>query len=285
VLNRAEPVDVVIAPTVDAFVERYVRRERPVVVRGGLADWLPMQRWTLDHLKAAGGARRVKIGVSNSGVFVNYAERLNLGVDPEIAFAEVVDGIFSSSKGAENRRLHQEPLEGWGALDEESTPIRYITRPVMAKNIWMGSAGNVTKAHYDTEDNINVQLRGRKEFFLFPAAQLDALYPRSAWDYMSNFSRVDITAPDLARYPRFSRATPMRAVTEPGDFLYIPIYWWHQVHTLEASLNVNFWCVARTRQAMRWNGLRYWPRIVKDGYLLAHVARTLRGSIESHVRG
>jgi hypothetical protein len=243
-----------------------------------------MGKWTLEHLKATSGTRRVKVGVSKTGLFVNYADRLKTGVDPELPLADVIDTIFSGAKDDGNLRLHQESLDGWGILDVESPAIRYITRPVIAKNIWMGSAGNVTKAHYDTEDNINVQLRGRKEFILFPGTQLDELYPRSAWDYMSNFSSVEIASPDLGRHPRFRGATPMRAIIEPGDFLYIPIYWWHQVHTLEASLNVNFWWQSGTRQAMRWNGLRYWPRMAKDGYLHTHLARTLRRSIESHVR-
>ena len=64
---------------------------------------------------------------------------------------------------------------------------------------------------------------------------------------MSNFSRVEIEEPDLARCPRFSRATPLRAILEPSDFLYLPIYWWHQFRKLEASLNVNFRWQARPR--------------------------------------
>jgi hypothetical protein len=279
--DTAAPVEVVVAPSVEEFTERHVRRERPVVVRGGLSDWPPMRAWTLDYLKAACGERKVKVGVSKTGVYVNYADRLKVGVDPEIRFADVIDNVFSPATGADKHRLHQEPLDSWGSLRDEATPIRYITRRVILKNIWMASAGNVTKAHYDTEDNVNVQLRGKKEFILYPSSQLDALYPRRPWEYMSNFSRVEIAAPDLARYPRFRDATPMRAVLEPGDFLYIPIYWWHQVHTLEPSLNVNFWWQSTLRQAARRNGVRYWPRMARDGYLHSHVVQTVVRSLQS----
>jgi hypothetical protein len=135
---------------------------------------------------------------------------------------------------------NQESLDSWDALKEEFPPIRHVLRKLLTKNIWMASAGNVTGMHYDTEDNINVQLLGRKEIILFPSAQLDELYPRSVWDYQSNFGRVDIASPDLSRYPRFSRATPLHVVLEPGDLIFIPIYWCHQFNTLEASLNVDF---------------------------------------------
>jgi Cupin-like domain len=281
--ENAAPVDVALAPSVEEFTERYVRRERPVVVRGGVKDWPPSYKWTPEYLKAMHGAHRVKIGVSTNGDYLAYAERLNIGVEPEVAFAEAIDGIFAPAHAQQKCRVHQESLDTWGALHEESAPIPYVLRKVIAKNIWMGSTGNVTKTHYDTEDNINVQIRGRKEIILFPSTQLDELYPRSAWDYMSNFSRVDLAAPDLTRYPRFSRATPFRAILEPGDFIYIPIYWWHEFHTLEASLNVNFWWQARAGQALRRPGVRYWPRMAKDGYLHRHILQTFRDVRESLV--
>ncbi|HEY4210267.1 MAG TPA: cupin-like domain-containing protein [Steroidobacteraceae bacterium] len=274
--ENATPVDIALAPSVDEFTERYVRPERPVVVRGAVGDWPPSHKWTPDYLKAMSGTRRVRIGLSTTGDYVAYADKLKIGTEPEVEFAKAIDGIFASDNVDQKSRVHQQPLDTWGPLNEESTPIPYIRRKLIAKNIWMGSRGNVTKLHYDTEDNINVQIRGRKEIILYPSTQLDELYPRSPWEYMANFSRVDIEKPDLSRFPLFSRATAWRAVLEPGDFLYIPIYWWHQFYTLEASINVNFWWQARAGQALRRQGVRYWPRMAKDGYLHTHIAQAIR---------
>jgi hypothetical protein len=277
----AVPVDIALAPSVQEFAERYVRDERPVIVRGGVGDWPPSYKWTPEYLKANYGTRRLKIGISTNGDYRDYAERLKVGVEPEVAFANAIDSIFAPTNPDWKCRVHQVSLDTWAALDEDSPPIPYVLRKVIAKNLWMGSAGNVTKIHYDMEDNINVQLRGRKEIILYPSTQFKELYPRSAWDYRSNFSRVEIAKPDLSRYPRFSRATPWRAVLEPGDFIYIPIYWWHQFHTLESSINVNFFWQARVGQALRRHGVRYWPRMARDRYLHAHIARMVRNSIES----
>jgi len=280
--ENAASVEIVVAPSVEEFAERYVRNERPVVVRGAVNDWPPMYKWTLEYLKSTYGERRVKIGVTKSGVpYKDYAERLKTGVEPEVTFAKAIDDIFTPTDADLKCRIHQETLDSWGPLHEESPPIRYVLRKLLTKNIWMGSTGNVTGMHYDTEDNINVQVRGRKEVILFSSAQLHELYPRSVWDYMSNFSRVDIATPDLSRYPRFSRATPLRAVLEPGDFIFIPIYWWHQFNTLEASLNVNFWWQATAGQALRRHGMRFWPRMARDGYLHTHILQTVRAAGES----
>jgi ribosomal protein L16 Arg81 hydroxylase len=67
----------------------------------------------------------------------------------------------------------------------------------------------------------------------------------------------------------------LRAILEPGDFIFIPIYWWHHFYTLEASLNVNFWWQASVGQALRRHGLRYWPRMARQGYLHVHIVRTV----------
>ena len=268
-------VDVVPAPSVEEFCERYVRRERPVIVRGAVGDWLPSSKWTPEHLKAMCGSSRVRGGVSPEGHHWEQADRTNGGVAPKIEFAKAIDNIFAPANTGQKCRVHQESLYNWDALEKESPPIRYVLGKIIAKNIWMGSAGNVTKTHYDMHDNINIQLRGRKEIILFPSAQLDELYPRRAWDYMSNFSRVEIAAPDLSRYPRFSRATPFRAILEPGDFIYIPIYWWHEFRTLEASLNVNFFWQLRPVQAFDRRGLRYWPRMARDRYLHRYITQQI----------
>ena len=84
----AAPVDVALAPSVEEFAERYVRHERPVIVRGGVRDWPPSYKWTPEYLKAMCGTRGIKIGVSKNGDYRDYAERLKIGVEPEVAFAE-----------------------------------------------------------------------------------------------------------------------------------------------------------------------------------------------------
>ena len=259
--ENAAPVDIAVAPSVEEFADRWVRHEQPVIVRDGLRGWPPRRKWSLEYLKEMSGTRRVKVGVSTDGGYVE--------------FARVIDDIFSPGDAAPKYRVHQISLKRWSTLDEDASPPPYVRGKIIARNIWMASTGNVTRTHYDMEDNINVQLRGRKEVILYPSTQLDELYPRSPWDYMSNFSGVEIESPDLSRFPLFRRATPLRAVLEPGDFLYLPIYWWHQFRTLEASLNVNFWWQPRTAQTLRRHGLRYWPRMARDGYLHVHVARTV----------
>ena len=55
---------------------------------------------------------------------------------------------------------------------------------------------------------------------------------------------VDFDSPDYDRFPKFAEAerNALVVVLEPGDVIYIPNMWWHQVESLSAINGlVNFW--------------------------------------------
>lgn len=59
-------------------------------------------------------------------------------------------------------------------------------------------------------------------------------------------SPVDITAPNLTRYPRFSdiQATAVTCTIEEGDVLFLPSFWWHEVNSSPSrgrNIAVNYW--------------------------------------------
>ena len=54
------------------------------------------------------------------------------------------------------------------------------------------------------------------------------------------YSRVrDLTEPDiLARFPRLDGLHIHRLTLTPGDVLFIPVGWWHQVTALDFSVTI-----------------------------------------------
>ena len=87
---------------------------------------------------------------------------------------------------------------------------------------------------------------GRKRFTLFPPDQLPNLYvgPLELTPGGLPTSLVKISAPDLERYPRFAQAWSVAetAELEPGDAVFIPNMWWHNVESLEPfNFLVNYW--------------------------------------------
>lgn len=72
--------------------------------------------------------------------------------------------------------------------------------------IWIGSDKAATPCHIDTYGcNLVAQIFGRKKWTLFPPDEMPNLYPtRIPYEESSVFSQVNITNPNLSRFPAFA---------------------------------------------------------------------------------
>ena len=111
--------------------------------------------------------------------------------------------------------------------------------PLVSVNLWYAAAGHLTPLHYDIFDNFLNQIIGRKRVTLFSPADIDYLYS-TAQDDAGNPVTVNPFDPDYEKFPRFRHATPMEFILEPGDTLYQPAGWSHQVEALDITVSVNF---------------------------------------------
>jgi len=105
---------------------------------------------------------------------------------------------------------------------------------------WIGPAGTVTPLHCDYDDNIFAQIWGTKRIFLSPPHHDEFLYPNQANAILFG-SPFDPEAPDFDRFPLARQATMIECVVNPGDMLYVPAGWYHQVRALTFSLSSNRW--------------------------------------------
>ena len=112
-------------------------------------------------------------------------------------------------------------------------------------SIWMGNKTRVS-IHHDIPDNIACVVTGKRRFTLFPPEQLPNLYigPLDFNPAGPAISMVDLHNPDWEKFPRFREALAhaRMAELEPGDAIFIPSLWWHQVDGLESfNVLVNYW--------------------------------------------
>lgn len=129
---------------------------------------------------------------------------------------------------------------GWS--EENVLPL---ATPGAVPRVWIGNASRVS-THYDASSNIAVVVAGRRRFSLFPPEQAANLYvgPLDVTMAGQPTSMVDIEAPDLARFPRFRDAVAAMQVAElePGDAIFVPSLWWHEVRaTGPLNVLVNYW--------------------------------------------
>lgn len=113
-----------------------------------------------------------------------------------------------------------------------------------AANLWISHRGVFTQSHFDELENFNIALAGRKRFVLSPPGFRE-YYPRSIVRGFGDKSRaVDFDNVSRERFPRLIPKLAQRreVILEPGQMLYLPLAWWHQVESLdELNINVNFW--------------------------------------------
>lgn len=120
----------------------------------------------------------------------------------------------------------------------------------------VGMEGNVTPTHYDEQENFFAQISGYKHCVLFPPDQFQGLYPYPVSHPCDRQSQVDIDDPDLDRFPKFRHVQAVETIVGPGEVLYIPMYWWHNIESVGAiqqqppsgsqydvpvTISVNFW--------------------------------------------
>jgi hypothetical protein len=229
---------------------------RPVVLAGAVAGWPAVavgresDERLFDYLKGfdAGQPAGVYVGPPDiEGRFFYGAttatENFRFGPAP---VAQILDRILSERTSPRPSSVYMQSAPVTSYLPGFAAENHLDLLPdAVAPRIWIGNR-TVTRAHYDLNANIACVIAGRRRVYLFPPEQLPNLYPGPFDRTIGGVpvSMVDILNPDLERYPRFAKARAvMRTVElEPGDALYIPYGWWHEIHALSpVNVLVNYW--------------------------------------------
>lgn len=239
------------------FQEEVVLACRPVVIRGLVANWPVTQaaqaspRALKEYLRAfdAGGRFEVYFGdpaiagkyYYNPGLAgFNFERRTMPLLEAMEAIAETVDrpGAKSVYVGSLPAR---EYLPGFAA----GNPMPLLGADT-GPRIWLGTASNVS-SHYDTFDNLACVIAGRRRFTLYAPELIGRLYVGPIDNTMAG-APVSLAASAPAGsakdFPLFDeiRDQALQAELQPGDALYLPKLWWHQVESLAAFNGlVNYW--------------------------------------------
>jgi len=142
-----------------------------------------------------------------------------------------------------------------GGRDPHGRPLENV-RGFQLPYIWLTEAGGVTPCHYDMYRNFYVQLRGRKHFLLLPPSAHAGLYPYPALHPAHRSARVTVrpgeapTQMEAQTYPLYSNLSAVETTLAPGEVLFIPAMWFHQVTAVDSSISVNMWSATHAIQAV-----------------------------------
>jgi hypothetical protein len=253
----AEFVQVAWPETSDAF-EAIVAKRLPVVFRGAAAEWPCTRRWTPTYLRERLFNKRVTATRTRAGRYQPDPEQGHYALEDmqEMPFGEFMDSIRGPGPGADDTTyyLHRQSLDKHLPELRDDVPIpSHIDRSAMLLvSLWMGPAGSVTPIHHDFTDNLFVQVQGRKRLLLYAPDPDYAFYRmpfrssnrRSSW-HISRVGTADSV--DLEAHPLFRDAEPIETVVEQGDIVFIPNFYWHEVHSLDSpSISLSYWWDERT---------------------------------------
>lgn len=248
-------------PVREAISRETLEREilpayRPVVFKAQVADW-PVVRAACQGdddlaawLKARSNDQPLETFIGDPGIdgrFFYNETMTGLNFDRgQASLSDLLDRLLACRDDPRSPSLYAGAAVANGCVPDFSTdhPLDLLDARAMAR-LWVGNAVTVS-IHYDLSDNIACVAAGRRRFTLFPPDQVRNLYvgPLDFTLAGQPVSLASLKDPDLERHPRFAEALS-HAVTadlEPGDAIYIPPLWWHQVEALSpVNLLVNYW--------------------------------------------
>ncbi len=255
---EAEPVDTIDCPTKAQFRDLVDSAAPPFIVSGLMSRWElsaslaqladPLEKCDYLGRMAAQTVNYTVLPPEQKGTLgFNDKQEPNFSFESAVAtfpefMNEVKSYIAAPAKG--NLYLQSTPIEEFnpklGELDlfEGFTPL---TQP----RFWIGTGAQFVSLHNDPFRNIVAVFAGRKRVMLFPPEALPYLY-------MAPFDRrigtvlaslVDVFRPDFNKFPLLEKALKMArvAIVNPGEFLYMPPFWWHAVEGEGFNVGLNCW--------------------------------------------
>ncbi|XP_055944055.1 tRNA wybutosine-synthesizing protein 5-like [Argiope bruennichi] len=235
-----------------ADVNDLLEKRLPFVLRG--ANIGPCsEKWTPEYLSQVLGKEEVKIHVSESQrldflkknfmyktlLFEKLLHRASKSKQEEGEyFISPTECYYLRSVGKDARKDVANIQQQFPAVAEDITFPNFVPEGSVFSSIFrIASKGVSIWTHYDVMDNALIQVKGSKQAVLFPPTDALNLYLNG-----DKSEVVDIENPDFDRFPKFKNVSWHECCLLPGDVLYIPAFWFHNMKYLDFGIAVNvFW--------------------------------------------
>ena len=216
----------------------------PFVATGCHPEW-PAWEWDLEKFAAPPlGDCRVHVSMARAKVAKPREDRTE-----ELSLAHYVESFDALTQAAEARGVPPPYLRAWaykddarcaGLAEDFAEPswavdmfdkMKPADRPNF-KWLFIGPAGVRTPLHVDPAltHAWMAQIKGEKLWKFVPPADLQHLVDGSGFADLSNV--------DAARFPNADTARVLEAVVRPGEIVFVPQGWGHDVTTVQHSIAV-----------------------------------------------
>ncbi len=236
------------------FAKTTAEKAIPVVIRNSIVSKWRARKWTPTYLKSK---FKVLTGIyqndnrwfgpyyDHNKPLLEYSTRINSYETNKTLPSDKFFRLLESPR--ENNFLYFtggiEQLGGWA--NSEIVPINELLalNPKRSSiNAWIGQPRVIAHCHYDGYHNFYAQLYGKKKFVLFSPTNWPGLYPYPFLHPSHAQAQVNASNPEnVERFKLVRKVEYLEVILEPGDLLYIPPLWFHEVESLSVSISVNVW--------------------------------------------
>lgn len=246
--------------TPDAFWDRYVSRNQPVVICNAVVrdqGWPNSDHFTVPTLKSLIGQTEVDLRCRPiQGRVFGDVSRFAAGSVRPYDYERVTLAAFFESLEQDEPPYYAARLELQEHVPELvgdvpshfELPWRYAFGMPYKDGVisYMGAAGQQTPLHYDDVENMMFVVAGSKTVVLYPPSEALLLYP-AAQRLGTHYCTVPVAAldPDSAEADEWPLARKARGVTvtvSAGCALYLPCSWLHSVKgSDDFNMTFNYW--------------------------------------------
>ncbi|MEM9861351.1 MAG: cupin-like domain-containing protein [Myxococcota bacterium] len=210
----------------DAFHRHYRAANRPVLLPDFARAWSALQRWTFSYLKETFGDAEVS-AMDGREADPDY-DRHQAKLSAPTTLGAFIERLEQTPKSndfyivARDGALRSPALQGlWDDVDIDDA--FFETDVQKGSALWLGPGGTLTPLHHDQSDILFVQIRGEKRVRLIaPCEESIAEGARGLYGPAPLPAEVRVHEQTLV----------------PGDTLFIPVGWWHEVEALSPSISL-----------------------------------------------
>ncbi len=231
---KTSTIEVVNSISNEAFRNKYLLPQKPVVIKG-LTEQSPAgKKWTLDYIQQVCGDVKVDVFDNANKNEATAFTKPDLQMD----FKDYVANITR----AEPSTLRMFLFNMFKKKPElrADFPCPSIMKGVLGRMGFMffGAKGIKVRIHQDM-DMSNVlltQFYGRKKVVLIPPEYSDLLYKLP----LNTHALIDLDTPDYKKYPGLAYVEAMECILEPGDSLFMPSGYWHYITYIDGGFSVSY---------------------------------------------
>jgi ribosomal protein L16 Arg81 hydroxylase len=216
------------------FRKEYLYVGKPVVITDAIESWPARSQWTLEYFRSR--YADTKVAVCRLG-----GERYQASDMEMTTLSAFIDQVSTSSFETYPYYVRDDWqifLTHKELLSDYNVPKYFFDWFVFLPSfmrliyprIFIGPRGALTPLHLDIWGTHAwlAQLVGRKRWILFPPDQRELLYD----------CNVQPQHPDYERFPLFRDSRPLECTIGPGDLIFVPGGWAHEVVSLDATLSI-----------------------------------------------